>query len=411
MWTVLIPARDRTGRVGRMRSYCAIYVDAGYLYASAATRVIGTSLRSGVKVDNHALVGGLIAQAEADSGLPLLRVNWYDSGARPGGMPDIHQDEIGMMPRVKLRLGRLSRAGEQKGVDLRIGLDLVTHGRNRIVDVIYLVSGDDDLTEAVEEAQGHGVQIIVMAVPAQSGKPHAVARHLRREADGVMLIDPETIDSTVKPAAIPAELIPGEDDVAEAPPEVAAVDASDVAVTTDVASEPSVGPDASSGPDLAASVAASEPDAEPAPQSDLEPAAPPVAEPATEMPAASSSPSPSSVFAARKPSAVVAPRAVPPRVLWSTRTGHDGHGPDHGEVTSELIDQVVNQVVESWCQTASPESLVALRANKPFIPSDIDRTLLIDLASHIDPSLDLDDTSRYALRDRFWDHIDRVKLT
>ena len=48
-----------------MRSYCAIYVDAGYLYASAATRVIGTSLRSGVKVDNHALVNGLIAQAEA----------------------------------------------------------------------------------------------------------------------------------------------------------------------------------------------------------------------------------------------------------------------------------------------------------------------------------------------------------
>ncbi len=198
-----------------MRSYCAIYVDAGYLYASAATRVIGTSLRSGVKVDNHALVNGLIAQAEADSGLPLLRVNWYDSGARPGGMPDIHQDEIGMMPRVKLRLGRLSRAGEQKGVDLRIGLDLVTHGRNRIVDVIYLVSGDDDLTEAVEEAQGHGVQIIVMAVPAQSGKPHAVARHLRREADGVMLIDPDTIDSTVKPAAIPVELLPGEGAEAE----------------------------------------------------------------------------------------------------------------------------------------------------------------------------------------------------
>ena len=26
-------------------------------------------------------------------------------------------------------------------------------------------------------------------------------------------------------------------------------------------------------------------------------------------------------------------------------------------------------------------------------------------------SVDLDDTSRYALRDRFWDHIDKVKLT
>jgi hypothetical protein len=118
-----------------------------------------------------------------------------------------------------------------------------------------------------------------------------------------------------------------------------------------------------------------------------------------------------SVFAARKPSAVVAPRAVPPHVNRSTRPAQDGAGPDHGELTSELVDQVVRQVVESWCQTATPESLVLLRENKPFIPSDIDRTLLIDLASRIDPSVDLDDSSRYELRDRFWDHIDRVKLT
>lgn len=390
-----------------MRSYCAIYVDAGYLYASAATRVIGTSLRSGVKVDNHALVGGLIEQAEADSGLPLLRVNWYDSGARPGGMPDIHQDEIGMMPRVKLRLGRLSRAGEQKGVDLRIGLDLVTHGRNRIVDVIYLVSGDDDLTEAVEEAQGHGVQIILMAVPAQSGKPHAVARHLRREADGVILIHPETIDSTVKPSSIPAELIPGEgstepsvtpgEDVA--PPEVSGQ------------TDPSVAGAAPQVPDAPPTEVDALIDGDPE-GADLAPAdGGPTAEAETDPAADTHSPSPASVFAARRPSAVVPPRAVPPRVLWSTRTGHDGHGPDHGEVTPELIDHVVRQVVESWCQTAGPDDLVTLRANKPFIPSDIDRTLLIDLSSHVDPSIDLDDTSRYALRDRFWDHIDRVKLS
>ena len=37
--------------------------------------------------------------------------------------------------------------------------------------------------------------------------------------------------------------------------------------------------------------------------------------------------------------------------------------------------------------------------------------MLIDLASRIDPAVDLDDSSRYELRDRFWDHIDRVQLT
>ena len=71
-----------------MRSHCAVYVDAGYLRASATTRVTGTSLRSGVEVDHGRLIQAMIDQAETASGLPLLRVNWYDSGAKPGGVPD-----------------------------------------------------------------------------------------------------------------------------------------------------------------------------------------------------------------------------------------------------------------------------------------------------------------------------------
>lgn len=198
-----------------MRSYCAIYVDAGYLLASSATRVSGTSLRRGVAVDHAALIGGLIEQVEADSGLPLLRVNWYDSGGRPGGMPDVHQDNIGLLPRVKLRLGRLSQSGEQKGVDLRMGLDLATYARNRVVDVIYLVSGDDDLTEAVEEAQFHGLQVVILAVPDQRGRPHAVAKNLQREADGVILIDAAVVDSAVKSLALDPALVPGLGDASE----------------------------------------------------------------------------------------------------------------------------------------------------------------------------------------------------
>ena len=84
------------------------------------------------------LVDALIEQAEETSQLPLLRVNWYDSGSR-GGLPDPFQEQIGMLPRVKLRLGRLSYSGEQKGVDLRIGLDLVMHARNQAVDMMFLV--------------------------------------------------------------------------------------------------------------------------------------------------------------------------------------------------------------------------------------------------------------------------------
>src|SRR5690606_35289811 len=111
--------------------------------------------------------------AQQISGLPMLRVHWYDSAK--DGVPDAQQERIGELAKVKLRLGRFGVDGQQKGVDLRIGLDLVAHARNDASDVFFLVSGDDDLTEAVEEAQVHGVQVVVLAVPNVADRPHAVS--------------------------------------------------------------------------------------------------------------------------------------------------------------------------------------------------------------------------------------------
>lgn len=196
-----------------MRSNCAVYVDAGYLLAAAATRVTGTSLRNGVHVEFAKLVEALVEQAEEMSGLPVLRVHWYDSAKN--GVPDAQQERIGELPKVKLRLGRFGVDGQQKGVDLRIGLDLVAHARNVAADVFFLVSGDDDLTEAVEEAQAHGVQVIVLAVPNAEGKPHGVSRHLLRAADELAALSPVTIDGTVMKVEVPKPQ--------PAPPQVAPV--------------------------------------------------------------------------------------------------------------------------------------------------------------------------------------------
>ena len=63
---------------------------------------------------------------------------------------------------------------------------------------MYLLSGDDDLAEAVEEAQGHGVQVILLAVPGSEGRAHGVAQHLLREADGLTLIGTDILDATVR---------------------------------------------------------------------------------------------------------------------------------------------------------------------------------------------------------------------
>jgi uncharacterized LabA/DUF88 family protein len=184
-----------------MRSNSAIYVDAGYLLASAATRVTGTSLRNGIHVEFPKLVRALLEQTEQICGLPVLRMHWYDSARN--GVPDVQQERIGELPKVKLRLGRFGVDGQQKGVDLRMGLDLVTHARNRAADVFVLVSGDDDLTEAVEEAQVHGVQVVILAVPNADGRPHGVSRHLIRAADALEVMTTEAVESSFIKVEVP----------------------------------------------------------------------------------------------------------------------------------------------------------------------------------------------------------------
>lgn len=360
-----------------MRSHCALYVDAGYLLAAAATRVTGTSLRGSVVISYPDLVQRLIDQAELLSGLPLLRVNWYDSGNRPGGAPDAVQDSIGMLPRVKLRLGRTSPHGEQKGVDLRIGLDLAAQGRNHIVDVMYLVSGDDDLSEAVEEAQSHGSQVVILAVPDSRGRPHAVSNHLIRESDGLELVDSASIDETVTAR----QLQP--DGVSELSPEAAAV----------VVPLP--------GPRTLR----------------VAPADEVVEEAGTDEAAKPSAPTPA-ILAKRK---AAAPGAGPvpgtisgqgtstgsgTKVAWTSSSDHPVFWPDTlTPSVIEMIDEVCRGVVNAWRSTASKTDRERVMSERPFIPSDLDRTLLTDLSARLGV-YDIADDLRYRLREQFWDVMD-----
>lgn len=331
-----------------MRSCCALYVDAGYLLASAATRVTGTSLRGGVHVDHDELVPRLIRQVETDSGLPLLRLNWYDSGGEAGGQPDGVQARLGLMARVKLRLGRLSYAGEQKGVDLRLGLDLATHARNNIVDVAYLLSGDDDLTEAVEEAQGHGVQVMLLAAPDRHGRPHAVSRNLQREADGTALIDPVIIDRFVKPRPKPAP----------APLEQPE--------TVERASVPTP-----------AALATSRPWTTPIP-------------------------------AVRSGEQTAGPHGnhtlhSAPRIVYSSTTGRASVGDANLPPEIEkLVEEVVHGVVDTWKSTVTDAELRAVRSERPYIPRDLDRAMLLDMSARLG-MYDVDERSRLALREHFWE--------
>ncbi|MFD4295405.1 NYN domain-containing protein [Rhodococcus sp. NPDC058532] len=295
-----------------MRSTCSLYIDAGYLLASAATRITGTSLRSGIHVEYAPLISSLVDAAEARSGLPVLRVHWYDSAR--DGIPDCQQERIGELPKVKLRLGRFGYTGEQKGVDIRIGLDLVAHARNGASDVFFLVSGDDDLTEAVEEAQVHGVQVVLLAVPTVGGKPHGVSRHLIRAADELDSIDGAAVDAAVmkvdrQPVLAPAPV--------------------------------------------------------PAPRTPAVAAARPTARTPLDVATAAHPP------AAPRPSSVLA-YSVSTGSPAQAQRGYEDVDRD------DLIDEVVLRVLTSFRESATPAGLQELQNAKPSIPRDIDRALLLD---------------------------------
>jgi len=69
---------------------------------------------------------------------------------------------------------------EQKGVDLRIGLDIARLALREMVDIIVVVTGDSDLVPAFRFARREGVRVIL------DHMGHGVRRELKAHADIVI---------------------------------------------------------------------------------------------------------------------------------------------------------------------------------------------------------------------------------
>ncbi len=161
----------------------AIFIDAGFLLASVGELLHDRVDRSRIQCRYETLIPAITERTTELSGRELLRVYWYDGAVNKVPTPD--QKRVGLLSDVKLRLGRIV-AGHQKGVDSLIVLDLLRLAATGNVDVIYLFSGDDDLTEGVREAQAAGVRVILLgATTSTSRQSEAIAL----EADGVTLWD------------------------------------------------------------------------------------------------------------------------------------------------------------------------------------------------------------------------------
>jgi uncharacterized LabA/DUF88 family protein len=167
----------------------AVFVDAGWLLAAAALDVLGTPYRDELACDYRGLVAGLTDAVERHSeGAARLRTYWYD--AAPGGTPTYEHDRIAGFPYLKVRLGRLNKARQQKGVDVLIYHDLLTLARERAITRAYLVAGDEDLREGVAEAQKIGIQVVLLGMPIERG--HNQSARLVRECDEYLILPRES---------------------------------------------------------------------------------------------------------------------------------------------------------------------------------------------------------------------------
>lgn len=156
----------------------AVFVDAGYLFAQGSKELCGAKLpRGSIGLDHTVLSATLKEFAEQLSGLPLLRIYWYD-GTSQG--PTAQHITLAYQPELKVRLGLVNRQGEQKGVDSLVVTDMLTLARNRAMAECVLLSGDEDLRVGVQQAQEYGVRVHLLGIKPARGSQSVL---LLQEAD------------------------------------------------------------------------------------------------------------------------------------------------------------------------------------------------------------------------------------
>ena len=126
------------------------------------------------------------------AGVTLLRIYWYD-GAWSG--PTTEHLNLANTENVKLRLGTINSAGEQKEVDSLLVTDLIDLARNQSICDATLVTADTDVRIAVQIAQTFGVRIHLIGL-----EPSRVSQSpsLRQEADTVHEIARVNVASFLK---------------------------------------------------------------------------------------------------------------------------------------------------------------------------------------------------------------------
>ena len=333
----------------------AIFIDAGFLLAVGGMQTAGTSLRSATTVNFEPLIEGIRRCTQEFSGLPTLRTYWYDA-SKDALFTEQHK-RIGMISGVKVRLGRMSVDGTQKGVDLKLGLDLVGIARNRGVNTVFLLSGDDDLAEAVEAAQDFGVKVILVGFEDSTHRlgVTSVAEHLALRVDSII--------------TLPAELVRAcftkQEKAAPLSPVTAAVPALSMASSPGAVAGTAVVNGAAPKPKPAATV-----------------------RPGALVPA----------FRAQRPDTS--------ELVYSS--GGNTQSAGYEDSAMGAAYDVGFAVAESWYNNTTQGALRELVAERPILPPEIDRVLLKDCASKIGEQKTDYQGIRKELRRAFWERLDQL---
>lgn len=386
-----------------------IFVDAGFLLATGGLRVTGNSLRSAFSVQYKSLVDGIQEFVSERDSRDLLRMYWYDA-AKDGVFSDEHK-RIGLLPGVKVRLGRMSYNGEQKGVDLKLGLDLVGVARNRSADVAYLLSGDDDLAEAVEAAQDLGMKVVLLGIENQGHRlgVTAVAEHLALQVDDIATLPQTLLDRCFAKSAPVAELAAFAAVSSETGPAEVSVSGNGAAHVPGTRPVPGPGVFPARGA-VAATAAGSAAGSVSEAAGSPVPAEPAAAAAAAAAPAGSSgrpvpTPGPRRVQQDVRP--VPAAGVVRREPVYSTATGAPAAQSPWFDLV-ESAEAVAVSLADNWHGSVSQRELNELLAERPLLPPTIDRVLIKDCAAKIgEAKTDLQDI-RKAIRAAFWRRLDEL---
>jgi uncharacterized LabA/DUF88 family protein len=126
----------------------------------------------------------------------LVRIYYYNARVGQKEEPERYKDQkkffdgVEAIPYTELRLGRLvynnwpNTPPYEKGVDIQLATDMITHSFKNNYDVAVLVAGDNDFVGALQAVKDNGKNVEV----ALFGKERT-SMQLRNVADKVVTID------------------------------------------------------------------------------------------------------------------------------------------------------------------------------------------------------------------------------